>query len=145
MEKKIIEKEIYIADDGEKFDNEVVCLKYEKEKQALMHIKCRKDSTSNITPLIYHCMWDGEEESFIACNSFDSLGYFYATTDYEKDLVNYLTERIGFCSMPYESFDFDLVYWDEQTDRWKPLELKINELAFNLTKYNTITEEFEND
>lgn len=145
MEKRIIEKEIYIADNGKEFDNEVICLKYEKQKQALESIKCRKDSTDKITPLIQHCVWDEEEESFLALGSFESLGYFYATTDYEKDLVNYLTECIGYCSMPYQSFDFDLVYWDEQFDKWKPLELKINELVFDLTKYNTLMEEFEND
>ena len=120
-EKRIVEKEIYIAYNGKEFDNDVICLKYEKQAQALENIKCRVNSTDEITPLMQHCVWDEEEESFLALSSFESLGYFYATTDYEKDLVNYLTDCIGFCSMPYQSFDFDLA------------------------KYNTITEEFEND
>ena len=144
-EKRIVEKEVYIAYDGKEFDNDVTCLRYEKQKQTLESIKCRQYSTDKITPLIQHCVWNEEEESFLALDSFESLGYFYATTDYEKDLVNCLTECIGYCSMPYESFDFDLVYWDEQPGEWKPLELKINELVFDLTKYNTLMEEFEND
>lgn len=144
-EKRIVEKEIYIAYDGKEFDNDVTCLKYEKEKQALEHIKCREEGSNKVIPFIQCCEWDEEEEEFyVIYDSFNPLSYLYATTDYEKDLVNYLAGNRDFIE-PYQSFDFDLVYWNADTDEWKPLELKINELVFDLTKYNTITEEFEND
>ena len=144
-EKRIIEKEVYIAYDGKEFDNDVTCLRYEKEKQTLEHIKCREEGSNKVVPFIQCCEWDEEEEEFyVIYDSFNPLSYLYATTDYEKDLVNYLANNGDFIE-PYESFDFDLVYWDEQSDEWKPLELKINELVFDLTKYNTIMEEFEND
>ena len=144
-EKRIIEKEVYIAYDGKEFDNDVTCLRYEKEKQALEHIKCRKDGSDKVIPLVQCCGWDEEEEQFyIIYKSFSPVSYLYATTDYEKDLVNYLANNGDFIE-PYESFDFDLVYWDAYTDGWKPLELKINELVFDLTKYNTLMEEFKND
>ena len=144
-EKRIVEKEVYIAYDGKEFDNDVICLRYEKEKQALEHIKCRKEDNDKIIPLIQCCRWDEKEEKFyIIYESFNLLSYFYATTDYEKDLVNDLANDGDFFE-PYESFDFDLVYWDADAIKWKPFELKINKIAFDLAKYNTIAEEFEND
>lgn len=114
-------KNIYIADDGEEFENEEDCIAYEEQMKSI-------DGVELFTYTFENCTGQGGAEAF------DHAIYIYIRDpDRAEKYFTYVQNQTGY-EMPTNYVPGDCLRYDENSDAWINMRDEIQEKQDNLIK-----------